>query len=238
MWKDVLSIDIKTPFPRLSYEEVMNRYGVDKPDTRYAIELVDFTDDFKEAQFKVFADVVKKGGVIKAINAKGLADLTQGELKHLEKTAQLFGAKGLAYIKAEKGEWKSPILKFLSEKEQKSLKEKLNIEEGDVVFFAASAWEEACLILGRIRSECAQLLIKRGKLDVPKDQYNFLWVVNFPLMLYDEDMKCYQTAHHPFTSPVEEDISLLDTDPKKVRGQHYDLGLKWMGARRRQYPYA
>ena len=225
VWKDVLGIDIPTPFKRMPYSEAMNRYGVDKPDTRFEMELTDFTDTFKQSQFKVFSSVANGGGSIKAINAKGLADITQGELKNLEDVAKTLGAKGLAFIKAENGTWKSPILKFLSEAEQAELKQKLNIEDGDIVFFAACEWERACSILGRIRLECAKLLQARGKLSIPADQFNFLWVIEFPLMLFDEEQGRYVSAHHPFTSPVEEDIKYLDSDPLRVRGQHYDIVL-------------
>ena len=224
-WKDVLGIDIPTPFPRMQYVDAMNRYGVDKPDTRFEMELTDLTDVFQKSQFKVFASVIQNGGVIKAVNAKGLADITQGELKGLEDIAKTLGAKGLAFIKAENGAWKSPILKFLSEEEQAALKEKLNIEDGDIVFFAATDWEHACAILGRVRLDCAKLLQARGKLDIPWDRFNFLWVIEFPLMIYDEDEGRYVSAHHPFTSPVEEDVQYLDSDPKRVRGQHYDIVL-------------
>lgn len=225
VWKDILGIDIPTPFKRMPYSEAMNRYGVDKPDTRFEMELTDFTDTFKQSQFKVFSSVANGGGSIKAINAKGLADITQGELKNLEDVAKTLGAKGLAFIKAENGAWKSPILKFLSEAEQAELKQKLNIEDGDIVFFAACEWERACSILGRIRLECAKLLQARGKLSIPADQFNFLWVIEFPLMLFDEEQGRYVSAHHPFTSPVEEDIKYLDSDPLRVRGQHYDIVL-------------
>ncbi len=225
VWKDVLGIDIPTPFKRMPYSEAMNRYGVDKPDTRFEMELTDFTDTFKQSQFKVFSSVANGGGSIKAINAKGLADITQGELKNLEDVAKTLGAKGLAFIKAENGAWKSPILKFLSEAEQAELRQKLNIEDGDIVFFAACEWERACSILGRIRLECAKLLQARGKLSIPADQFNFLWVIEFPLMLFDEEQGRYVSAHHPFTSPVEEDIKYLDSDPLRVRGQHYDIVL-------------
>lgn len=225
IWKETLGIDIPTPFPRMPFMEAMNRYGVDKPDTRFALEIQDIGDIFKQTQFKVFGSILEAGGVIKALNAKGLADFTQGELKHLEDCAKLMGAKGLAYIKCEGGEWKSPILKFLSEKEQAELKKRLAIEEGDVVFFAATQWEHACAILGRVRLECAKLLQKRGRLSIPKDQYNFLWVIDFPLISYDEEAGRYVSTHHPFTAPVDEDVELLIKDPKKVRGQHYDIVL-------------
>lgn len=225
VWKEVLDVDIPTPFPRMPYQEAMNRYGVDKPDTRFDMELKDFSEVFASSDFKVFAGAVSGGGCVKAINAKGLADITQGELKSLEDIAKTLGAKGLAFIKVNDGEWKSPILKFLSEDEKNALKEQLNIEDGDLVFFAATPWERACAILGRVRLEAAQLLVKRGKMELSKDQYNFLWVIEFPLMLFDEEKGEYASAHHPFTSAVPEDIPLLDSDPKAVRGQHYDIVL-------------
>lgn len=225
IWKDTLGVDIPTPFRRMPFEEAMNRYGVDKPDTRFGLEIEDFSETFASSSFKVFSATVEKGGVVKAFKAPTLADVTQGELKNLEEVAKSLGAKGLAFIKVEDGEWKSPIVKFFSEEEKAVLKEKLSLEEGDIVFFAASEWEQACAILGRIRLECAELLKKRGKLEIPADQFDFLWVVDFPLMTYEEEQGRYVASHHPFTSPVEEDIALLDSDPKRVRGQHYDLVL-------------
>ncbi len=225
IWKDVKGMDIPTPFPRMKFTEAMNRFGVDKPDTRFALELVDLTETFRNSAFKVFASTVANGGVIKAFNAKKLADITQGELSALEETAKTLGAKGLAFIKAEKGEWKSPIVKFFTDAEKAALKQQLAIEEGDIVFFAAAGWEKACAILGRCRLDCAQLLQKRGVLSIPADQFNFLWVVDFPLMSFDEEEKRFVSTHHPFTSPVEEDIALLDSNPHAVRGQHYDIVL-------------
>jgi aspartyl-tRNA synthetase len=228
VWKDTLGVDLPTPFPRLAFVDAMNRFGVDKPDTRFGLELVDFTETFRSSGFKVFSATVAGGGVIKALNAKGLADLTQGELKSLEEIAKSLGAKGLAFIKVEGGEWKSPIVKFFSDAEKAVLTQQLGLAEGDMVFFAAAPWEKACAILGRIRLECSALLQKRGKLTVPADQWNFLWVVDFPLMSYDEEKNQYVATHHPFTAPVPEDAALLDSDPKKVRGQHYDVVLNGM----------
>lgn len=228
VWKDVLDHDLPTPFPRLAYREAMNRYGVDKPDTRFAMELVDFSDTFKASGFKVFQSTIAAGGAVKAFNAKGLADVTQGEIGALEEIAKTLGAKGLAFIKVEKGEWKSPIVKFFAETEKAELTQRLAITDGDIVFFAAAPWERACAILGRVRLEAAQLLAKRGKLTVRADQWNFLWVVDFPLMSYDEERGGYAATHHPFTSPVPEDAALLDSDPKAVRGQHYDVVLNGM----------
>lgn len=229
IWKECLGVDIPTPFPRMSYKDAMDQYGVDKPDTRFDLQIQDFSDCFRNSQFKVFQGTVASGGVIKAFNAKGLAEATQGEMRDLENSAKAMGAKGLAFIRVTAdGEWKSPILKFFSEEELAELKERLNIENGDLVFFAASEWERACAILGRVRLDAAKLLQQRGKLQIPADQFNFLWVVEFPLMLYDEDEGRYVAAHHPFTSPVPEDMDLLDSDPKAVRGQHYDCVLNGM----------
>jgi aspartyl-tRNA synthetase len=225
IWKATLDRNIPTPFPRLPYQDAMNRYGVDKPDTRFGLELVDLTEVFRGSAFKVFGGAVASGGVIKALNAKGLADITQGELKGLEDIAKTLGAKGLAFIKAENGEWKSPILKFFSEHEKAELARILQIADGDIVFFAATNWDRACAILGRMRLEAAALLQARGRMNIPADQYNFLWVVDFPLMSFDEAEGRYLATHHPFTAPVAEDIPLLDSNPKAVRGQHYDVVL-------------
>ncbi|MEM7672479.1 MAG: aspartate--tRNA ligase [Verrucomicrobiota bacterium] len=225
IWKETLGIEIETPFLRMSYFDAMNRFGVDKPDMRFGFELQDLGDVFADSQFKVFKGTLDNGGVIKALNMKGLADITQGELKNLEDAAKSLGAKGLAFIRANENGWKSPILKFLSEDEQAAVKQKLNVETGDIVFFAASPWEQACIILGRVRLLAAQLLAGRGKLEIRSDDWKFLWVIEFPLMIFDEEAGRYVSAHHPFTSPVPEDIEKLDTDPKAVRGQHYDLVL-------------
>jgi aspartyl-tRNA synthetase len=228
VWKEVLNHDLPTPFPRMPYHDAMNRFGVDKPDTRYGLELVDLSDTFKTSGFKVFASTVASGGCVKAFNAKGLADITQGEIGALEDIAKSLGAKGLAFIKVEGGEWKSPIVKFFSDAEKAELTKKLDMQDGDIVFFAAATWDRACAILGRTRLEAAQLLVKRGRMTIRADQWNFLWVVDFPLMSYDEEHKRYVATHHPFTAPVAEDAKLLDTDPKAVRGQHYDVVLNGM----------
>lgn len=225
IWKEVLDVTIETPFLRLSYFEAMNRFGVDKPDMRFGVELMDCNEIFKDSTFKVFSGAIQSGGSVKAINAKGLADVTQGELRKLEDSAKALGAKGLAFIKAEKGEWKSPILKFLSEAEQAALKDQLQVEDGDIVFFAATEWDKACAILGRVRLDVAELQVSRGLLNLDPNDYKFLWVIEFPLMLFDEDAGRYTSSHHPFTAPVQEDIEFLKTEPLKVRGQHYDLVL-------------
>ena len=223
VWKTALGIDIHTPFPRIPFEEAMNCWGSDKPDTRFDMELVDMTGDFASSEFKVFSGTVAKGGVVKALNAKGFACVTQGQMVTMTDYAKSFGAKGLAFIKVENGEWKSPIVKFLSDAEKAALQEKLAIEEGDLILFAADKWLNACEILGKIRLYCAEKLTEMGKMSIPADRYNFLWVVEFPLLMFDKEMDRWYSSHHPFTSPVEEDIPKLSSDPKAVRGQHYDI---------------
>src|SRR5881394_2252872 len=223
IWKVALGMDIPTPFKRMTFEEALNRYGIDKPDTRFGMELVDFTEEFRASSFKVFSGAIANGGVVKAINAKCLAGATQGQIETMTEYAKSFGAKGLAYIKVENGEWKSPIVKFFSEPEKQALSQKLKIEEGDLILFAADQWLTACEILGRIRLYCADVLKTQGKLQIPADRFDFLWVVDFPLLSFDKEQNRWYSSHHPFTAPVAEDIPFLKTEPKKVRGQHYDI---------------
>ncbi|MDB4745853.1 aspartate--tRNA ligase [Verrucomicrobia bacterium] len=223
IWKKTLDHDIEKPFRRLTFKEALNRFGIDKPDTRFGMELVDFTDDFKESTFKVFSGIIGKGGVVKAMNAKGYADVTQGQMETMTNVAKSFGAKGLAYIKVENGEWKSPIVKFFTDAEKAALQEKLAIEEGDLILFAADEWLNACEILGKIRLYCADILKGRGKLEIDPNRFDFLWVTDFPLLSFDKEMNRWYSSHHPFTSPVAEDIPFLTEDPKRVRGQHYDI---------------
>src|ERR1700735_1815788 len=223
VWKTALNIDIPTPFTRISFEEALNRYGIDKPDTRFGLELVDFTEEFRTSTFKVFSGAIANGGVVKALNAKGMAGATQGQIETMTEYAKSFGAKGLAFIKVENGEWKSPIVKFFTDAEKAALTAKLKIEEGDLILFAADQWLTACEILGKLRLYSAGVLKGQGKLTIPADQFNFLWVIEFPLLGFDREQNRWYSSHHPFTAPVEADIPLLKTDPKKVRGQHYDV---------------
>jgi aspartyl-tRNA synthetase len=223
LWKTALNVDIPTPFKRMPFPEAIDRFGIDKPDTRFGMELVDFTEEFRAGKFKVFSGAVANHGVVKAINAKGLACATQGQIDAMTETAKSFGAKGLAYIKAEGGEWKSPIVKFFSPVEKAALASKLDVQEGDLILFAADQWLTACEVLGKIRLYVADLLRAQGKLTIPADRFDFLWVVDFPLLSFDKEQNRWYSTHHPFTAPVAEDISLLKTDPRKVRGQHYDI---------------
>jgi len=223
VWKTALGIDIPTPFKRLAFRDAIDRYGIDKPDTRFGMELVDFTDEFRGSTFKVFSGTIANHGVVKAINAKGLAGATQGQTDTMTETAKSFGAKGLAYIKVEGGEWKSPIVKFFGDAEKTALTQKLAIEEGDLILFAADQWLTACEILGKLRLYCADILKSQGKLKIPAARFDFLWVVDFPLLSFDKEQNRWYSTHHPFTAPVVEDIPLLKNEPRKVRGQHYDV---------------
>ncbi len=226
LWKGILDVDLDLPFERMSYQDAMNGYGSDRPDRRFGLKLSDLNDIFEHSEFKVFHGVIKNGGHVKAINAKGLSNITEGELKYLTDMATAMGARGLAFIRArQSGEWKSPIIKFFSDEEITALKERLEIEDGDLVFFMAAEWERACSILGKVRLEVAELLGKRGLLTIDPAVWDFFWVIEFPLMVYDDEAGRFVSAHHPFTAPVLEDRHLLDEDPKLVRGQHYDLVL-------------
>ena len=223
VWKAALNLEIPTPFKRITFHEAIDRYGIDKPDTRFGMEIVDFTEEFRGSTFKVFSGAIANQGIVKALNAKGMAGATQGQMDTMTEQAKSFGAKGLAYIKVENGEWKSPIVKFFSEAEKSALTRKLAIEEGDLILFAADQWLTACEILGKIRLYCAEVLKGQGKLKIPADRFDFLWVVDFPLLSFDKEQNRWYSTHHPFTAPVAEDVALLKTDPKKVRGQHYDV---------------
>ncbi|HEV2210060.1 MAG TPA: aspartate--tRNA ligase [Verrucomicrobiae bacterium] len=223
IWKTALNLEVPTPFKRMSFREALDRYGIDKPDTRFGMELADLTEEFRGSAFKVFSGAVANQGVVKALNAKGMAGVTQGQTDTMTQIAKDFGAKGLAYIKVEGGEWKSPIVKFFSETEKSALSRKLGIEEGDLILFAADQWLTACEILGKIRLYCAEVLRNQDKLIVPADRFDFLWVVDFPLLSFDKEQNRWYSTHHPFTAPVAEDIPWLKSEPRRVRGQHYDV---------------
>jgi len=222
IFKAALNVEIKTPFDRLTYREAVSRYGTDKPDRRFGMELVDLGEIFRESSFKVFRSALDAGGVVKAINAKGFAGITIGQADELTEIAKLHGAKGLAFIKIENGEWKSPIVKFFSDVEKKALASKLNIEEGDCVFFAADKWAIACEVLGRLRSRIAEL----QKLVPATEILDFLWVTDFPLFEWSPDENKWNAMHHPFTRPKAEDMSLFEVKKfSDVRAEAYDIVL-------------
>jgi len=215
-------VEISKPFDRMTYREAMDQYGVDKPDRRFGMPLVDVGDIFRESSFKVFRGALDAGGVVKAINAKTFASITTGQIESLTDLAKRSGAKGLAFIKIENGEWKSPIVKFFSETEKAALSERLKIEEGDLILFAADAWESACTVLGRIRLQVAEIL----QLIRDPNELNFLWVVDFPLLGWSAEEQKWNAVHHPFTRPKAEDIPLMESgDYGNVRAEAYDVVL-------------
>jgi aspartyl-tRNA synthetase len=222
IFRTTRNIEVPTPFLRLTYHEAMNRFGSDKPDLRFAMELVDLSDLFRESQFKVFRSALDQGGVVKAINAKKFAGITTGQIEDLTNLAKQAGAKGLAFIKVENGEWKSPLVKFFSTSEKEELERRLQIEEGDLVLFGADAWDVVCTILGRIRLQVAELINLIGN----TDDLKFLWVTEFPLMGFDPTENKWNAMHHPFTRPKSEDLHLLESgDFAKIRAEAYDVVL-------------
>jgi aspartyl-tRNA synthetase len=215
-------VNVHTPFLRLSYREAMDRFGVDKPDLRFGMELVDLSGLFSESKFKVFRGALDMGGVVKCINAKGFAKITTGQIEDLTSLAKESGAKGLAFIKVEGGEWKSPIVKFFSETEKEALQEKLGVEEGDLLLFGADRWEVVCTVLGRVRLKVAEI----QKLIKDASELRFLWVFDFPLLAFDPAESKWSAMHHPFTRPKTEDLPLLDAgEYGKVRAEAYDVVL-------------
>jgi aspartyl-tRNA synthetase len=222
IFKVARSIEIKTPFDRLTYQEAVGRYGSDKPDRRFGMELVDLGEIFRSSGFKVFRGALDSGGVVKAINAKGFAGITIGQADELTDIAKVFGAKGLAFIKVENGEWKSPIVKFFSEAEKTALQSKLKIEEGDCIFFGADKWEIACEVLGRLRLRIAEI----QKLVSAPEVWDFLWVHDFPLFEWSSEENKWNAMHHPFTRPKAEDIALLEAKKfPEIRAEAYDIVL-------------
>jgi len=228
IFKTVRGIKIPTPFPRLTYREAIDTFGSDKPDRRFNMKLIDFGDVFRSSQFKVFQSALAEGGVVKAINAKHFAGITIGQVDEMTAIAKTFGAKGLAFIKVENGEWKSPIVKFFSEAEKESLRTRLQIEEGDCIFFAAGKWEIACEVLGRIRLRIAEIQkLTAGSDNRPSDSdLDFLWVTDFPLMQWSAEENKWNAVHHPFTRPKAEDLSLLEQrNFAEMRADAYDVVL-------------
>lgn len=215
-------LEIQTPFPRLTYREAMDSFGSDKPDRRFAIQLVDLADIFGASSFKMFRGALDSGGVVKALNAKQFARVTTGQLEDLTTMAKHYGAKGLAFIKVENGEWKSPIVKFFTAEEKAALTARLQIEEGDLVLFAADKWEVVCEVLGRLRLRVAEL----QKLTENSDVLDFLWVTDFPLLAFDAAENKWNAVHHPFTRPKAEDVALLDAGEfANARAEAYDVVL-------------
>ena len=218
--KDTLGVEVTTPFPRLSFAEAMNRYGNDKPDTRFALELIDVADIVKDSDLKVFSTVVENGGHVKALNLKGLADeYSRKDADSLAQFVAKYGAKGLAWLKVEEDGLKGPIAKFLVNQET-ALRERLDAEVGDIIFFCADKPSVVAQSLSELR-----LHFGRKHELIDQSKFNFLWVVDWPLLEYDEDANRYVAMHHPFTRPVNEDFNALLEDPAAAKAQAYDIVL-------------
>lgn len=205
VFKKVIGVDIPIPFRRMTYEEAVNRYGTDKPDLRYGLELVDITDIAKEVEFKVFNDAAMSGGLVKGINVKGGAKFSRKEIDELTEYAKKFGAKGMAWIKLENGQISSPILKFFTDEQKNKLFERMQAQDGDLLVFIADKKDITHRVLGFLRKHLAQILNL-----IPEGRWEFLWVVDFPLFEWDEEENRLVAIHHPFTSPKDEDIKRLD----------------------------
>ena len=224
MFKAGIDVDIPKSFERMTHADAMDIYGSDKPDTRYGMKITDLGDAFATTEFKIFRSTLDKGGVVRAINAKGFAGITTGQMNRLNEIAIQAGlpVKTLAFIKCENGEYKSPLWKFFTDAEKEALVSKLEIAEGDIVFFVAGSRESVSTILGRVRIEAAEMMqITKNSKD-----FNFLWIVDFPLLAKDEETGEWCAVHHPFTRPHPDDVAKLDAgDFANVRGMAYDVVL-------------
>ncbi len=226
IFKKVMGIELKLPFRRMTYKEAMEKYGTDKPDLRYGLELKDVSDIAKEVEFKVFRDTVDKGGLVKGINIKGGASFSRKEIDDLTEYAKKFGAKGMAWIKLTEEGMQSPIAKFFTDEQKKKIQEKMEGEKGDLLVFIADDHETTHRVLGFLRKHVAE------KLNIiPEDRWDFVWIVDFPLLEWDEEEGRYVALHHPFTSPKEEDIPKLDRALEdreiatSIKARAYDLVL-------------
>ncbi|RWX46957.1 aspartyl-tRNA synthetase [Candidatus Electrothrix aarhusensis] len=220
VFKATRDIDLEPPFRRMKYDEAVARYGTDRPDTRFGLELTDLTETLRGCGFKVFNSIIEKGGVVKAINAKGCGTFSRKDLDDLTNFAGTFGAKGMAWIKIKEGEWQSPITKFFNEDELAAMGKALDAEPGDLILFGADDASTVNQVLAELRLELARRL---DLLD--ENTFDFLWITDFPLVEYDADRKRYSSVHHPFTAPFEEHLDMLESDPGKVKSRAYDLVL-------------
>lgn len=220
VFEAVLGRRLTLPFARMTYAEAVDRYGLDKPDTRFDLELADVTDIVKGSGFKVFASVAAKGGMVKALNAKGCVDFSRKEIDDLTAFAAIYKAKGLAWIKVREDGWQSPIAKFFTDEEKADLTKRIDMATGDLVFFVADQPKVTNEALGHLRNHLGQRL---GLIDT--DAFNFVWITHFPMFEYNPDEKRHEALHHPFTAPLEADYEILESDPENVRSRAYDLVL-------------
>jgi len=220
IFNDVLGVGIKPPFLRLSYKDSISRFGLDRPDIRFGLELKDISDIVEKSGFKVFSSVIKKGGIVKALNAKGCSYFSRKEIDDLAEFVAVYNARGLAWIKVKEDTWQSPITKFFTDEEKEALSRRIEMEPGDLVFFVADQPKVTNEALGHLRNHLGK------KLDIiNENEFSFVWVTDFPLLEYDETEKRFQALHHPFTAPLEKDLKLLKDDPLAVRSRAYDLVL-------------
>lgn len=220
IFADVLGIKLTLPFKNLTYADAVGRYGLDKPDLRFGLELKNVTDIVTNSEFKLFSNVVAKGGIVKALNAKGCVEMSRKEIDDLTEFVKIYRAAGLAWIKVRADGWQSPIAKFFSEAEKEALTQRIGIEPGDLIFFIADQAKITNEALGYLRNHLGH---KLGL--IKEDEFCFTWVTQFPLLEFDETERRYQAVHHPFTAPFEEDYSLLAETPLAVRSRAYDLVL-------------
>lgn len=220
LFKETVGVELETPFQRITHAEAMDKYGSDKPDLRFGLELIKVSDIVATSGVKVFASVIEKGGEVKVLNAKGCGTWSRKDIDDLGSYAARYGAKGLAWIQVKEGEFKGPIVKFFTPEEIEALKERTGAEEGDLLLFSADNKKVVADVLGALRLKIGRHL---GLID--DNTFKFAWVVDFPLLGYDEEQKRYVAEHHPFTRPKDEDLALLDTDPGQVRAQAYDIVL-------------
>jgi aspartyl-tRNA synthetase len=220
LFKELKGVELKRPFPCLTYQECMDRFGLDRPDTRFGLELHDITDLVRDAEFRQFREVVDQGGIVKAVNGPGLSKLSRKELDELIDLAGVYGARGLAWVKLQPQGWQSPLAKYFPAGVKAAISERLQAREGDLLLFVADAPLVACTAMGQVRLHLAE----KERL-IPEEAFHLTWVTDFPLLEYDADAGRYVAMHHPFTAPKEEDIPLLVGDPGKVRARAYDLVL-------------
>jgi aspartyl-tRNA synthetase len=220
LFKELKGIELKRPFTKLTYAEAMNRFGSDKPDMRFGLELKDFTEALRNSQARVFASAIKSGGVVKGIRIPKGAELSRKDLDDMTPYVATFGAKGIAWTKLTEEGWQSPIAKFLSAAEQREIERSAGAEIGDVVLFSADQAKIVHDALGNLRLHLGE---KLGL--IPQNDYALVWVLDFPLMEFDAEEKRYVALHHPFTAPIDEDLPLIDSEPAKSRSKAYDLAL-------------
>mgnify|MGYP002522648368 CR=1 FL=1 len=220
IFKEIKGIDIEIPFMRMPYNEAMSRFGSDKPDLRFGMELTDMSDIFAGCEFKVFADAIKNGGSVRTITVPGAAGYTRKQVDELIDFVKIYKAKGLASFAIENGEYKSNILRFMTEEQIAKVIERANAHEGDLVLFVADKNDIVFAALGALRCEMARRMNM-----IPKDVYKFLWVVDFPMFEFDEEEKRFKAVHHPFTAPKDEDLSFMEERPQDVRAKAYDIVL-------------